>query len=1048
MVSAPIQPSIWQKMESTFFRRADLPPAAKRYFRPGVAAVLFVALFFPTLAAAQQEVVMFTAVDNAQQALLQKIRDEKVRLDIATWYLNDGEIMMAIANKFKSGVPVRVIGDRGAIFEADPHTRAQFEYLANAGVPIKLRYHPTWYPEIVHWKAGIFVGQNTVEFGSANWTTFELLPWSSTDFKDETAMFSSDSTLVRAFMTKFEDMWTDTATFLDWPQAYQLETGQPWKGTSPMTIPQGRLEPLYPTDLPEMVWEQGQKLADRMVQEIDRETSSVEIVIYRLSVPRIADALIRKKQAGVDVRVIVEPTQYRNTLYPEYEMTGAMMDRLWLAGIPIKIRLHQGLTHMKTLITSHVAMNGSSNFTAFWQRDHNYFIPAATKPALHQSMRDRFNIMWNDTVNFGDFTPQLPQEPTQLQPANGAFSVSTGPKLEWRRSRWATSFDVHLGTSPGNLVPVARVDADVSETPRETYSYTPSQALQPNTTYYWRVWSRTYATDVQANLTQPSEIWSFTTGSGPGGGGSGPYTGTPVPLPGTIQAENFDNGGAGVGYADTTSGNSGGVYRATDVDVEATLDAGGGYNVGWVTTGEWLKYSVSVTTAGTYDLEFRVASSGTGGTFHIESNGVNLTGPIAVPDTGGWQTWTTVKKTGVTLPAGPQIWTLVVDSATAGVVGNLNYIRVVAGTGGPTDPPPPPTTPYSGTAVALPGMVQAEAFDNGAQGQAYQDTTAGNSGGAFRTTNVDIEPASDTGGGHNVGWAVAGEWLQYTVNVGTAGSYDLEFRVASSGSGGTFHLEVNGTNVTGSVTVPNTGGWQTWATVKKAGVTLPAGTQTWRLVLDTNGPSGGVGNFNYINVVTAGATTPPPPPPAPEITIYAADIVAANLKGNWAHAVDATAAGGQVIASANLGAATVSAPLANPTNYVDVPFTAQAGVRYRFWLRMKALNNDKFNDSVYVQFSGAVDGGGSPRYRIGTTQGLNVNQATCGDCPPTGWGWQNRGYWEIDTGEIWFATSGAQTVRIQIREDGAAFDQIILSPQRFVDSAPGPPVNDATIVQK
>ena len=97
-----------------------------------------------------------------------------------------------------------------------------------------------------------------------------------------------------------------------------------------------------------------------------------------------------------------------------------------------------------------------------------------------------------------------------------------------------------------------------------------------------------------------------------------PFGSGPVALPGTIQAENFDNGGANVAYVDTSSGNSGGAYRTTDVDVEATTDTGGGNNVGWIATGEWLKYSVNVSTAGTYTLEFRVACSGGGGTFHVE----------------------------------------------------------------------------------------------------------------------------------------------------------------------------------------------------------------------------------------------------------------------------------------------------------------------------------------------------------------------------------------------------------------------------------------------
>jgi hypothetical protein len=154
------------------------------------------------------------------------------------------------------------------------------------------------------------------------------------------------------------------------------------------------------------------------------------------------------------------------------------------------------------------------------------------------------------------------------------------------------------------------------------------------------------------------------------------------------------------------------------------------------------------------------------------------------------------------------------------------------------------------------------------------------------------------------------------------------------------------------------------------------------------------------------------------------------------------------VASSDLAVGTISTPLASPVNYFDVTFSAQAGVRYRLWLRIMAAGANKFNDSVWVQFSGSVNAGGSPVYRIGTTQGLNVNLATCSDCPVPGWGWQNRAYWEPDTGEIWFASSGTQRIRIQIREDGVAVDQIVLSPQRYVDSPPGPPTNDSTIVIK
>jgi len=320
--------------------------------------------------------------------------------------------------------------------------------------------------------------------------------------------------------------------------------------------------------------------------------------------------------------------------------------------------------------------------------------------------------------------------------------------------------------------------------------------------------------------------------------GSSAFGGTPPTLPATIQFENFDDGGAGVAYLDTSTGNAGGQYRQTDVDIESTSDSGGGYNVAWAFAGEWLNYRVTVATAGTYDLDVRVASAGSGGTFHIEVDGINKTGSLSVPNTGGWQTWTTIRKSGVALNAGPQVWRVVMDTNGATTaVGNFNYFRVTAS-----------STPYGGSALALPGIIQAENFDDGGAGRGYADTTTGNAGGQYRTTDVDIERTSDVGTGYNIGWVFAGEWLNYTVSVASAGNYDLDFRVASGGIGGTFHIEVNGVDKTGSIAIPNTGGWQTWVTVRRSSVTLPAGTQVWRLVMDTNGPTTAVGNFNSITV--------------------------------------------------------------------------------------------------------------------------------------------------------------------------------------------------------
>jgi hypothetical protein len=320
----------------------------------------------------------------------------------------------------------------------------------------------------------------------------------------------------------------------------------------------------------------------------------------------------------------------------------------------------------------------------------------------------------------------------------------------------------------------------------------------------------------------------------PGSGDGTPYGGTAVSLPGTVQAENYNLGGQGVAYSDLDVANQGGQYRTSEgVDIEAASDSGGGFNVGYMRAGEWLKYTVNVTTAGSYTLDFRVASGVATGSFYVEVDGTNVTGTVNVPNTGSWQTWQTISRSGINLSAGQHVVRLVVTGNDA----NLNWIgfSIPSGNNG---------TPYGGTAVSLPGTVQAENYNLGGQGVAYSDLEAANQGGQYRTSEgVDIETTTDTGGGFNVAYTRTGEWLKYTVNVTTAGTYTLDFRVANGTATGAFYLEVDGVNVTGTMNVPNTGGWQTWQTVTRSGINLSAGQHVFRLVI-----TGNDSNFNWIRV--------------------------------------------------------------------------------------------------------------------------------------------------------------------------------------------------------
>jgi hypothetical protein len=119
-------------------------------------------------------------------------------------------------------------------------------------------------------------------------------------------------------------------------------------------------------------------------------------------------------------------------------------------------------------------------------------------------------------------------------------------------------------------------------------------------------------------------------------------------------------------------GNFGGAYRDDDVDLESSSEQG--FNVGWIDSGEWMHYTVNIAVAGTYRLETRVASAANGGTFRVELDGVDLTGDVTAPPTGGWQDWVTVSST-LELDAGVRTLRFVADQSFGGF--NVNALRFV-----------------------------------------------------------------------------------------------------------------------------------------------------------------------------------------------------------------------------------------------------------------------------------------------------------------------------------------------------------------------------------
>jgi hypothetical protein len=121
----------------------------------------------------------------------------------------------------------------------------------------------------------------------------------------------------------------------------------------------------------------------------------------------------------------------------------------------------------------------------------------------------------------------------------------------------------------------------------------------------------------------------------------------------TVQAENY-------------SSNQG-------VQLEGTTDAGGGQNVGWIDATDWMAYnSITIPTTGTYFVDYRVASANGGGKLSLDLNGGSIVlGQMDIPNTGGWQNWTTITQT-VNINAGTYNFGIY---ASAGGW-NINWFRI------------------------------------------------------------------------------------------------------------------------------------------------------------------------------------------------------------------------------------------------------------------------------------------------------------------------------------------------------------------------------------
>ncbi|WP_254561692.1 carbohydrate-binding protein [Dyadobacter diqingensis] len=237
-------------------------------------------------------------------------------------------------------------------------------------------------------------------------------------------------------------------------------------------------------------------------------------------------------------------------------------------------------------------------------------------------------------------------------------------------------------------------------------------------------------------------------------------------LPGKLEAENF--------------------VQMNGVVIETTGDTGGGQNVGYIDDNDWMDYQVNATAAGAYTFNFRVANSYGNGILEIRNSDNAVLGQVNIPQTGGWQNYTTVSAQAV-IPAGTQTIRIFAKSGLF----NLNWFEAVQEN-------------------LIPGKIEAEFYS------------------AIHTAGT--ETTQDVGGGLDIGWIGDDSWMDYEVTVLTAGIYTFKFRVANGFSDdASLSLKAADGTVLGEINnLPRTGGMQGWGNASLI-TYLPAGKQTLRV---------------------------------------------------------------------------------------------------------------------------------------------------------------------------------------------------------------------------
>jgi hypothetical protein len=505
----------------------------RRAMPASIRVVTFASLITAVFAAGEArsaERLCDSSKENCRTQLLELIRYETQGIDVAFWFMEDSRYSTALIAAHNRGVRVRVLVDPKAN-TSYPYNATILRYLQDSGIPMR-RIASSW----LHWKMMLFAGQNVVQFGSANYSPYAFVPLEPmVDFIDEAIFFSDDPAIVNSFKTKFDDAWVSTSRFTNYANVSGTLT---------------RSYPVYSTS-GALNFPPFQDFGARSAARYNAETVGIDVMQFRLGDRRHADAIIAARQRGVPVRMYIEQGQYRD---PKRPLSAYDTDRLYVAGVQLRQRKHRGWNHEKLALLhgQRVAVFGSQNWTnTSGQYEHNYF---TTKLWIYQWFKDQFTRKWTSGTETMPFVPLPPTTPQYKSPAAGAQVTTSQVTLRWYAGVWAHQYDIYFGTTSNPPLIAADVPLGYSTSTSDLKSYTVT-GLSANTTYYWRIVSKT-----MAHVTRNGSVWTFTTGG----------TGTATTLPSGWRSR--DIGAVGIGGSASGNGASFTV-RGAGADVWGTSDA-------------------------------------------------------------------------------------------------------------------------------------------------------------------------------------------------------------------------------------------------------------------------------------------------------------------------------------------------------------------------------------------------------------------------------------------------------------------------------------------